>query len=93
MSTDQDSTQHIRAFLLENYGPLVNREGLAKVLGFNNLAAFDRSVQRGRLTLKLTRIPGRRGCFALASDLADYLVKAAEEGQMNPTAKERVDQR
>ena len=65
----------IRTYLLEQYGPLLTRDDLVKVLGFPTGAAFDRYWQRGRLELNLVRPPSRRGVFALARDVARYLVE------------------
>jgi hypothetical protein len=70
----------IKAFLLAQYGPLLTRDDLVKVLGFPTPAAFDRYVQRGYLELSLVRPPNRRGVFAHADDVARYLVEIPGEG-------------
>ena len=93
MPDDQDPTSAIRCFLLESYGPMVNTEGLVKVLNFKNRAALDRSVQRGHVDIKLVRIKDRRGYFALTSDLADYLVKLSGGGILSASRKERAAER
>ncbi len=81
-NTDSDTAldlvmreDELKTFLLAQYGPLLTRDDLVKVLGFPSGAAFDRYWQRGRLELNLARPPKRRGVFALASDVARYLVR------------------
>ncbi|MEO3690044.1 hypothetical protein [Roseateles paludis] len=59
--------------LFEAYGPLLTREQLVQLLGFRTGEAFDRSVERGQLDLKVIRIPHRQGLFCRTSDLIDYL--------------------
>lgn len=66
---------------MERYGPLLGREELTKVLGFPSVEAFDRYVQRGHLSLRLVRMPNRRGVFALGPDVAAYLVKVSQDGE------------
>jgi hypothetical protein len=78
----------IRTYLLEQYGPLLTREDLVKVLGFPTGSAFDRYWQRGRLTLDLVRLPNRRGVFAYARDVARYLVEIPRESAGNKSEKE-----
>jgi hypothetical protein len=48
--------------------------------GFNSPQAFDRALQQSHLPLRLSRIEGRRGVFALSDDVADYLTQALEKG-------------
>lgn len=81
--------KEISAHLLERYGPLLGRTELVKVLGFPSGEAFDRYLQRGHLTLKLVRPPNRRGVFALAPDVAEYLVDISrgEEAARNESEK------
>lgn len=67
----------ITEHLLRTYGPILDREALVKVLAYPSGDAFDRSVQRGRLSLNLVRIPNRRGVFALAPEVGRYLVEVA----------------
>jgi len=92
--TRQQNTQvkQISAFLMERYGPLLGREDLIKVLGFPSSVAFDRYVQRGHLALKLVRQPNRRGVFALAPEVARYLVEISRGGDIPESeSEERVD--
>lgn len=64
--------------LFADYGPLLTREQLVQILGFRTAEAFERSVERGQLDLKVIRIPHRQGLFARTSDLIDYLDSLAQ---------------
>jgi hypothetical protein len=82
----------LTAFLLQKYGPVLGQDALSKVLNYASTDAFERSVQRGYLKLKLTRMPGRRGLFALADDVAAYLVETFTGDGEAPTG-ERSDRK
>jgi hypothetical protein len=70
-----DSESYIALFLMHRYGPMLTRDQLVSVLGFPTSEALERAVQRGSLKLKVVRIPNRRGMYALAPDVAKYLVE------------------
>ena len=65
------------AHLMDRYGPLLDRDALVKILGFPSGSAFDRYYQRGHLQIHLVRLPHRRGVYALAVDVARYLVEVS----------------
>lgn len=78
--TEGDET-FIAQHLIERYGLLLGRQALTEVLQFPSADAFDRHVQRGHLEeLVTTRLPGRRGVYALAIEVARYLVKYSGTG-------------
>ena len=81
VALDSKEVDRITTFLMERYGPLLDRDTLVNVLGFPNRSAFDRYRQRGLLSLRFVRMPNRVGVFALASDTASHLVKAARSEQ------------
>lgn len=66
----------ITQFLMHRYGPLLDTKALVEVLQFPSRAAFERSMQRGRLVLRTCELPHRRGTFVLAVDVADFLARA-----------------
>ncbi|MFT7776614.1 hypothetical protein [Roseateles sp.] len=78
----RDAERDVAAHLMQQYGPLLGRDALTKVLGFPSVEAFDRYVQRGHLALRLARPPNRRGVFALAPDVARYLMKISRDGDV-----------
>lgn len=70
----EHSTAH---FLMTRYGPLLDSKALMDVLHYPTLLALDRSVQRGNVKLRMFHLPGRRGVFAHARDVASYIALAA----------------
>jgi hypothetical protein len=60
--------------ITERYGPVVSGEPLLRLLAFKNQDAMRRAINRGRLTVPIFRIEHRRGKFALATDLAEWLI-------------------
>lgn len=63
---------------MKRYGPLLGANDLAEVLRFSGTLALDRSMQRGHLDLRTFHLPGRRGVFAHAIDVASYIAKQIE---------------
>lgn len=61
------------SWVAETYGALVPTKKLAILLGFPTAAALRRAIASGRLSIQLFRVPGRRGMFADAEDVANYL--------------------
>lgn len=61
--------------LIERCGPLVGGDELYRALGFASSMAFRQALTRGTLDVPIFTIPGRRGRFALAHDVAAYLVR------------------
>ncbi len=61
--------------LLSRFGPTIGGQDLYSALGFKTYAAFHRSQQRDELGVHVFKLPGRRGWFALTSDVATWLEK------------------
>lgn len=66
--------------LVRQYGAVIGGRDLRAALGFKSATAFCRAVRAGRLPIRLFDMPGRRGRFALATDVAEWLVKRREAG-------------
>ena len=60
-------------FLMQAHGPVLDGPALVQVLHYPTLTALERSLQRGHLKIKLLDLPGRRGIFVHAFELARYL--------------------
>jgi hypothetical protein len=74
-AVDQETSFELVArHLLEAHGPLLSVEALAQVLRYPSKGALERSLQRGHLPLPLVRVPHRRGSFALATEVARFLM-------------------
>lgn len=63
----------LRLTLLREYGAVIGGRDLRSILGFKSTAAFSRAVRSGHVHLEFLKVPGRRGRFALASNIADWL--------------------
>jgi len=63
---------------MKRYGPLLDAKDLAEVLRFSGTLALERSMQRGHLNIRTFHLPGRRGVFAHANDVAAYIAKQME---------------
>lgn len=55
------------------HGPLLTGQQLRLALGFTSSEAFRLARREGRLGVALTKIDGRRGWFARADDILDWL--------------------
>ena len=70
----------LRQLLIREYGAVVGGRDLRSALGFKSTAAFGRAFRSGYIKLRFFEMPGRRGRFALVSDIADWLEKSARRG-------------
>lgn len=69
------------AWIARNYGVIVPSAKLALLLGYPNVAALRQARSAGRLPIRLFRISGRRGLFADAKDVGDYLRESRSASQ------------
>lgn len=71
--------KHLYAKLLNDlgsrYGEVIGGEMLSKALGFPSIAAMKQALKRETLTIPTFFIKGRRGRFALTSDVAAWLAE------------------
>lgn len=65
--------------MLTRYGPTLSGRELYGALGFKSYAAFHRSKQRGEVGVSVFSLPGRRGWFALTTDVATWLQRQANQ--------------
>ena len=75
------------------HGPLLTGQQLRLALGFMSPEAFRLARREGRLGVALTKIDGRRGWFARADDILDWLRRlptpsAPESTAPQPSHKE-----
>jgi hypothetical protein len=73
-------------FCLPNTGLLTSIE-TARVMGFATTAALSRARKEGRLPFRMFRLPGRRGWFALTSDVRTWLEAVVEIHLGDPDAQ------
>jgi hypothetical protein len=74
------SRQQLEDLLIRNFGAMIGGRDLREALGFKSATAFCRAVREGRLPIPVFEVSGRRGRFALATDVAEWLVKRREAG-------------
>jgi len=67
-------TKALENDLLSRFGPLVGQDDLRIVLGYPTMEAFRQAHARRQLPIPVFGLPNRRGKFALAKDIAQWLV-------------------
>jgi hypothetical protein len=65
--------------LLSKYGEIISSTDLARELGYKSTSALRQSIHRNKLELKVFEIENRKGKFAFAKDLANWLAKLQSE--------------
>lgn len=75
----RDMERSISDHLMGRYGPVLDISALVETLKFPSRDALERSLERGHLKLAITGMPSRRGKFALAQNVARYLVEMSIE--------------
>lgn len=74
-STDkQQLTNKLERELTERYGLIVGGKDLRDVLGYKTASAFSLACKQGDISLPIFNIEKRRGKFALAVDIAHWIV-------------------
>lgn len=66
--------REIERELTFHFGPLIGYENLPRALGYRSSHALRQAEARGTLPVKIFKVPGRRGKFAFAMDIADWMV-------------------
>lgn len=69
----QESYEEFERRLIRALGATVGGGALSKSLGYPSQEAFRKAHQRGRLPVATCEVKGRRGRFAAATDIADWL--------------------
>ncbi|QHJ09967.1 hypothetical protein FX988_00176 [Paraglaciecola mesophila] len=70
---ERELAQRIKKDLIEQHGMLVFGKTLYQVLGFTNGDAFRQAFKRGKLPVAVFELEGKRGRYALAEDIANWL--------------------
>lgn len=81
------SREALTGLIMKQYGICVGGEDLRQLLGFKNARAFAQSVRRGHLRLNFLQLPGRRGRFVLATEIAQWLEERGRTESGAPSAK------
>jgi hypothetical protein len=75
-----EALAQLRAVLLneleQRHGPVLGGGDLAAALGHRSAASLRQARRRGQVAVSLFTLPKRRGHFALAREVADWLARA-----------------
>lgn len=66
--------QGLERELMLRYGPLIANNDLRSVLGYPSMAALRQALCRGKVPILVFSLEHRRGKYALAHDVAVWLV-------------------
>jgi hypothetical protein len=77
LSNEKNNPIDLSAWMLDKYGPLMGGDPLYAALGFRTYAAFHRARLNGDVDVHMFAISGRRGLFALTSEVAAWIQKKA----------------
>lgn len=83
----KDMERTITEHLMQRYGPLLDAKALAETLKFPTVDALERCWERGHLRITTSAMPHRRGKFALAHQVARYLVEGVTEQDFQVNAE------
>lgn len=61
--------------LLKQYGPILTGHSLRKSLGYTSMDAMRQAVARDTVPVPIFPLKNRRGKFALAKDVANWLAE------------------
>lgn len=67
--------QALEKDLLEQYGPVLTGANLQKALGYPSMDAMRQAMFRNQAPVPVFKLKNRRGRFALAKDIANWLAK------------------
>lgn len=71
-----DFAKVIREDLEQKHGALLGGTALLAALGYPSAAALRQARRRGKITVPMFNLPGRRGYFCLTREVADWLAQA-----------------
>lgn len=83
--------QRVHDELVRQFGPMLPSSALCKALGYPSAGAYRQAVARGTVPVPVFRIQNRRGRFALALDVADWMCRQRNQAvcvtasKVNPT--------
>lgn len=74
-SDTQTLAEKLEADLIDRHGPLLTGQPLHRALGYRSAAAFRQAVARNTVPVPVFSLENRRGKYALATDVADWLAQ------------------
>jgi hypothetical protein len=85
-----ESLEDLEARMMRTFGAVIGGGELSRTLGYTTQGAFRQAFARDRLPVPVFFLEGRRGRFALTSDIANWLWtqrSAPQERQCKNNAK------
>lgn len=67
--------------MLKQYGPLIGGVDLRRALGYRSASAFNRAVRLNALGVNVFSVPGRRGRFALTTEVGGWLENVSKSSK------------
>lgn len=61
--------------VIQKHGFLLTGEDLRRALGYGSLESLRQAIMRGTIPVRVFEVPGRRGKFATARDVARWLAR------------------
>ncbi len=90
--TDDEVAQALNDDFLRQFGPILSSEVLIKVLGYRSAGAYRQAIARDTVPVALFQIPNRRGRFALARDVANWLSRQRHHATTRDSAQQDADE-
>ena len=63
--------------LMCQFGPVIGGADLRQALGFRSAVTFRRAVRQEKLPVRVFELEGRKGWFALTTDIAAWLTRVS----------------
>jgi len=80
---DQDFMKELEQDLVDKYGHTLSGDDLQRTLGFPTLSALRQAINRKQIPIPIFTIKHRKGKFALAKDVANWLAYQRESANVN----------
>lgn len=77
----KEDFSHFEQEVISKYGLLMSSNDLVEILGYTSLGAFRQGRKRKKIDLKMFKMEGRAGMFALSVDVAKYLWQKRNESE------------
>lgn len=84
MTEIQTLDEQIRTDLSKRYGEVIGGRNLRLVLGYASMAAFTQAVRNRKIDLTTFFISGRKGRFALTSEVASWIATLRSNEVVSP---------
>ena len=89
-TTSPDALQdELERYLTRTYGVMLSSAALAKELGYPSAGAYRNALARHAVPVPVFQVPKRKGRFALARDVARWLVEQRQSATFPPGCQDK----